>query len=952
MILSPMKFCLTFIFTLFIGFSLKAQTKVSGQVTDAGTGEPLIGANLKVKDQQNGAITDHEGKFTFQVEKLPVTVSVSYIGYTTTEVILKSETFRKIALSEDSKALSEVVVKKIRVSEKQKESALTVESIGLKAIKETPSATFYESLGNLKGVDITSASLGFRVINTRGFNSTSPVRSLQLIDGVDNQSPGLNFSLGNFLGASDLDVKQVDVIAGASSAFYGPNAFNGVIFMESKDPFTYRGFALQTKIGERNLKEIAFRHADVFKNKKGKEVFAYKIGFMAFSAQDWKATNYNPTSDSEQGAGNPGRYDAINIYGDESIEPTNNYTGPVEQYELPGLGMFYRNGYKEIDLVDYKTDNYKFNTALHYKIKDKNELIYAFNIGGGSTVYQGDNRYSLRNILFWQNRLEYRQKDKFFIRAYSTKEDAGDSYDIVSTAMFMNNASFNNNDWNIAYKTNWRLIYRRDVEKLPGYPTYDGSIPLDQWVSQYLQPFLAANHDFVSGLHQSNLQYTNKSQGGGKTARYDEGTARFDSIFNLITTKKFNEGGTRFFDRSALYHLHGEYKFTPKWANLVAGANGRLYRPDSEGTIFKDTGDVVITNYEFGVYGGIEKYFLTKRLKTNLTTRVDKNQNFNFLISPAFSAVYQHTKEHIFRLSFSSAIRNPTLADQYLYYNVGRAILLGNLEGYDSLITIGSFGNYRNTLNLSQIEYFNVAPIKPEEVKTIEIGYKGFLLDNSMFIDAGYYFSMYDNFIGYKIGLDAEFDPITKFPVGGITVYRLAANADSRVTTQGLSVAVSYFYKKLAYTANYSWNVLNKKGADDPIIPAFNTPAHKFNIGMNGRELKIPFTKLNKLGFGFNYKWVDGFIFEGSPQFTGFVPSYDMFDAQLNYTFPKAGCTLKLGGSNLFGIQPLFKDGVENRLKAVFDNRNFQVYGGPFIGRLAYVSVLFELNTNKNQGED
>ena len=151
---------------------------------------------------------------------------------------------------------------------------------------------------------------------------------------------------------------------------------------------------------------------------------------------------------------------------------------------------------------------------------------------------------------------------------------------------------------------------------------------------------------------------------------------------------------------------------------------------------------------------------------------------------------------------------------------------------------------------------------------------------------------------------------------------------------------------------NYSWNKLNKKGERDPIIPAFNTPEHKFNLGMNGRELKIPFTNLKRLGFGVNYKWVDGFIFEGSPQFTGMVPSYDMVDGQINYSFPKANCTIKLGGSNLFGFQPLFKKGVENRIQTMFDNRNFQVYGGPYIGRLAYISVLFELSGNKNKPEE
>lgn len=87
---------------------------------------------------------------------------------------------------------------------------------------------------------MTTASLGFKVINTRGFNSTSPVRSLQIIDGVDNQAPGLNFSLGNFLGSSELDVLKVDIVVGASGAYYGPNAFNGVISMETKSPFSTR----------------------------------------------------------------------------------------------------------------------------------------------------------------------------------------------------------------------------------------------------------------------------------------------------------------------------------------------------------------------------------------------------------------------------------------------------------------------------------------------------------------------------------------------------------------------------------------------------------------------------------------------------------------------------------------------------------------------------------------
>ena len=105
-----------------------------------------------------------------------------------------------------------------RISEKQKQAPLTVETMDALAIKEAPTGSFYEGLGNLKGVDLTSASLGFKIVNTRGFNSTSPVRSLQLIDGVDNQSPGLNFSLGNFLGAPDFPVSNLKCPSSISPA--------------------------------------------------------------------------------------------------------------------------------------------------------------------------------------------------------------------------------------------------------------------------------------------------------------------------------------------------------------------------------------------------------------------------------------------------------------------------------------------------------------------------------------------------------------------------------------------------------------------------------------------------------------------------------------------------------------------------------------------------------------
>ena len=450
-------------------------------------------------------------------------------------------------------------------------------------------------------------------------------------------------------------------------------------------------------------------------------------------------------------------------------------------------------------------------------------------------------------------------------------------------------------------------------------------------------------------------------------------------LFNDVTSKTFSEGGSRFYDRSKLYHVQGEYKFDLEFVDIVVGGNMRWYRPDTQGTIFEDTlaytylldslGNAVldqngrkikldssrveIKNFEWGVYTGLEKSFLEDdKLKANVTVRMDKNQNFDYLFSPAASMVYTKNKNTIFRLTFSSAIRNPTLADQYLYYNVGRAILLGNTvgrfeEGADSLFTVESFTEYRNSPTLiegvSKLDYFNVDKIRPEKVRTIEGGFRGTWFDNTFF-DLGAYYSVYDDFIGYNLGLNANFDEDTGFPVGRVQVFRVAANARERVTTSGFSAGVNYYFDKFTVNGNYSFNQL-LSGEDDPIIPAFNTPKHKYNLGISGRNFPVGKSNLS-MSFGANYKWIQGFLFEGSPQFTGYVPTYDMLDAQVSLTVPNINCTFKAGGSNIMGIRPFFNDSYDSfkdKSEAAFNNLNLQVYGGPLVGRIMYMSVLFEI---------
>lgn len=914
-----------------------AQT-VRGIVKDAQTGEALIGANVVVKGTTIGAVTDEDGKFSLDIaQSFPVALIVSYLGYLNSEVTVRDgNNTITIKLNADKVILNEVQVTGSRLSEKQKESPLTIESMDQLAIRQTPAFNFYEGLGQLKGVDVTSASLGFKIINTRGFNSTSPVRSLQIIDGVDNQAPGLSFSLGNFLGAPDLDVLKVDLVVGASSAFYGPNAFNGVISMTTKDPFQTPGFSVSLKGGERSLFEGALRWDQVIRNKIGIEKFAYKINAFMLRANDWEATNLDPVFETLDDQHNPGGYDAVNRYGDEFYF-AHDYSKSIAAY--PGLGRFYRTGYLETDMVDYDTRNYKLTGAFHYRLRKDLQLIYATNFGSGTTVYQGDNRYSLKDILFFQNRIELQQKDKFFIRAYATNENAGKSYDAYFTALLLERGAKGDVDWGTDYFTNYSTQAVPVIRNLPGYPTYVFDPDNPNGYQDYVDSIssLLTNYvPLIDSLHNNAENYANnESISPGQHAFYVPGTAAFDSAFNyIISHESYAEGGSRFFDKSALYHVHGEYKFTPRFMDVTIGANYRMYRPNSHGTIFSDTAGVKITNSEYGIYAGIEKKFLDSLLKVNATLRMDKNENYDALFSPAVSAVYTLNKS-VFRASFSSAIRNPTLADQYLYYNVGRALLVGNLNGFDSLVTTESLLDYINTQKYDTLEFFNINPIRPEQVKSIEVGYRASLFQH-LYIDMSYYYSWYRYFIGYKLGAVIDYNEIFN-RLNGFQVYRVAANTDDRVTTTGFSVGLNYYFREsYSINGNYSYNKLNRQGSTDPIIPAFNTPENKFNIGISGRDIatqiglfhqlwdKLPVIPLNNYGFSINYKWVEGFLYEGSPQFTGEVPTYGKVDVQVNKEIPKIYLNIKVGASNLL------------------NNKKFEVYGGPYVGRMAYVQLLFD----------
>ena len=899
---------------------LYAQTgRITGTVVDRKTNEPIPSTLLEAGGIKT--LSDNQGKFALNGVKIPITLKVKAFGYDPYSVEVSQNAPLTIRLTPASVELKEAQIIASKITEKQKQAPLTIEALDLISMKEAPAPNFYEALGSMKGVDLTSASIGFKIINTRGFNSTSPVRSLQVIDGVDNQAPGLNFSLGNFLGASELDVQVVDVISGAVGALYGPSAFNGVISMTTKDPYLFRGTAVQFKAGERRLAEVGFRFAEAYKRADGSPSWAYKINLFALRADDWEANNLNPTDDSKSAINNPGGYDAVNRYGDEIAYDDG---GDVKTYA--GIGTYHRRGIEESALVDYKTENMKIATSVHYRTPQGMEFIYALNYGTGTTVYQGDNRFSLKDIQFLQNRIELRKKDDWFLRAYTTHEDAGKTYDAYFTALRMQDSVLNDGFWANQYRSFWAIFQKPKVQALSGYP--NESLPNNEFVDAMSGLWATHLGDFAI-FHRENRKWMDMAY--DPDSLLIPGSAAFEALKQSIISRPFTEGGSQFWDRSSLAHIHGQRAIDIAGGRLTAGASFRQYLPNSRGTLFSDTNGRNLHVSEWGFYSGFSRKLGEKWL-LNATARADKNQNFKWLFSPAASLVYQPDTRTVWRLGFSSAVRNPTLQDQYLYYNVGRALLLGNLHGYDSLVTIDEVSDFLAAGPQDRAnwvwDYYSIPSVRPEQVRNIEIGYRSTWW-NRFYLDATYYTSWYTDFIGYHVGLYIDDDPggSAADRLRGAQAYRIASNAQQRVTTQGFSLGANYYFSRYTLAGNYTWNRLTSD-VNDPIIPAYNTPENKFNISLSGRDLHWKLGK-GRCGYSITYKWVEGFLFEGSPQFTGRISSYSLFDAQTSWSSNDQHWTVKLGSSNLLN-------------RAVV-----QVYGGPVVGRLTYVSLTWDMPTHE-----
>lgn len=969
------------LFLLFCMFGTMAygQVTVLGKITDAESGEPLIGVNILVKGTVLGTITDVNGNFSLNIKSNPpVTLAISSIGYEKKEVQIEEASVSglDIQLSESLMLGQEVVVSASRVEENILQSPVSIEKMDILAIQNTSSDTYYKAIANLKGVDVATSSINFQILNTRGFASTGNTRFVQLIDGMDTQAPALNFPIGNLNGPSELDVESVELMPGASSALYGPNAFNGILLINSKNPFEYQGASAFVKLGVNHvgnesghpatpMYEASVRYAKAFNNK-----FAFKANLSYSRAEDWHGLSSYDRNEALTPAGfpfNPGS-DRLHYMGDEAalninilrFSRTTDPSNPGWQtLASSGAGVFApgvtawqyaRSGflpshvvsapaYEESKVVDYGAENMKVNLGLYYRLNDQLELSYMFNAGYGTSVYTGAQRYSLSNFGIDQHRLQLRG-DNFFVRAYTTREKSGDSYIAEFLAKRINDERFGGNV--STYLTNYPIHYLRHLYDKGYRPSDDpDAIPTADQISAH--QFAETQMNTLYPFNEEGQQF---SDAKSKVLR---GVVPFGPMFD---------------DKSNMYHGEFQYDFKNEidFVELQVGANYRMFELQSNGTIFPDTTGAIRIN-EFGGYLQAGKKIIDD-FKLSGSIRFDKNENFDGQINPRVSGVYTVNKNHNFRASYQTGFRNPTTQGQYISLDIISARLLGGLPQFFEFYNLtkrsstnvplaftgGSVNAFRNSVfsgnspfdpsTYSLLEPFTeYDPVKPEKIKSMEVGYRS-LIQNKLLIDAVYYYNIYTDFITQiRVVTAAELsaddadqvnadegasvvsagDPAFNSILNGTSnnTFQIYTNLDDRVTTQGTSIGLTYnFAQGYALGGNYSWNKFIG-GYSDNTLNDFNTPEHKFNINFGNRKLT------DNLGFNVTYRWQEAFRWESSFA-VGEVPSYNTVDAQISYKLDKLRSIVKLGGSNLL------------------NDYYIQSLGGPSIGAIYYISVTFD----------
>jgi outer membrane receptor protein involved in Fe transport len=638
----------------------------------------------------------------------PFTITVSSVGFDSVTLNVSASNLNfNVQLTESQNLLDEIVVSASRIAERLFESPVSIEKFDYKDVAQSTGADFYSSLEGLKGVQVNSGGLFLQQINTRGFSTVYNNGFVQLVDGMNNEAPGLGFAAGNLLGIHELDIQSVELMPGAASALYGANAVKGILFMNSKNPFdfpgvsaTYRhGITSQEAAGENDYYDFAFRAANKFSDK-----FAAKITVSYQQGEDWHAVDYRDVNHldgrfvgvEEQNPRHFPDYDGLNVYGDlgQVFNMTDVFRGLVIP-QLVGQGLlspaggaqvnaifanlspnFFGNyqinmsGYNENELVDNQASSFKTDIALHYKPTEDSELILNSKIGSGNTMLHAANRYMLKNFGLQQHKIEYKNKN-LGLRFYHTSENSGNTHDTAALGAVMSLAQPGGTT---AYFGAYLTDYFNNIGSTisPNPIAALNTIIGNAAAGNTLEDLIGKHGDLA--VHAAARAVADKNMlvpgSAAWNTAYDRAISQGVDVFG---------GGAAILDRSQSNSFEVDYNLQDlvNDVDIVVGASYRDYILRSDGSLFTDY-DAPIEFNEMGVYAQAQTSIMDGAVKLTGSMRYDKSEFFDGSITPRVGALIFLSENQNIRMSYQTGFQNPAAQDQYMWV-VHQIILIDSI---------------------------------------------------------------------------------------------------------------------------------------------------------------------------------------------------------------------------------------------------------------------------------
>lgn len=743
--------------SFFISWSLAmAQTvTVTGVVTSADDSEPVIGASVLVKGTNTGTITGIMGDFTIpNVPSSATTLIISYVGMVSQEVTIQPGTLQ-VVLKSDAKTLDEVVVTAMGISREKKALGYALQEVKSDEITQAGQLNVANSLsGKVAGIQITSqggqvgASQNIVIRGNSSFGDNSP---LIVVDGVPIQNDngtGSAVNLGS--GLNDInpeDIASISVLKGGSAALYGMRAGNGVILITTKSGKKDKGIQVSYD-GSFTVDQIY--NLPKLQNKYGQGYYGSEF--------DWKASGYSKTMSYQDfavqhgysyydGAGN-----GVNDNADESWGPRLDIGLMIPQYNSPvvdgvrqatpwvsqpdNIKDFFNIGYSQNHVIsltatteksstrvslgfrDQKgttpnTDQKRYSAAVNTRM-DVNKYL-EFNLAANFIRTKSNNLpgtgYDQRNVL--QSLLQWhgRQIDMDDLKQnYDQKDEFG---------------NYTHYNWQQAYTVNPYWVLNHNLNKYVRDRFY-GKASIFIKPTDWLKFEGRLGFDHYDSNQLSNVEWS-IDYPDGYFRDYDRRATETNADFIAYFTKQFGDfnvnalAGANYRDYTYEIKTLGADELTVPGVYTVANAKGNAYTSENHNTRRSNS---VYANLSLG---------WKNQLYADISVRNDWDSTIkDAFFYPSFSGSWIVT-ETLPMLTNGKWLNFLKLRGGWA--KIGNATDPYVSNAYYSVLSAPFDGT---TLYYNPTTY-PAQNLRPEMVKTWEIGLEANFLDNRIHFDGAYY---------------------------------------------------------------------------------------------------------------------------------------------------------------------------------------------------------------------